>query len=97
MGVEGTNHIYDRIRRTELEGRINIYMAPAGNKTTARVNAAYVFEVTATRRGITFPDRDSETSTLSFTSTQPSGRDDVVCRSKGVLEQRILDIIKGSG
>ena len=80
-------------RRTELEGRANIYVAPKETKTIVAVNAKYILTVKQTYDR--FYNFQWHTSSLpdvnKITQTAvPSSGDDWYCVSTGVLEERLL-------
>jgi len=92
-------------RETDLEGRVNIYVAPKGEGTLVTVNARYVFKTTAsgiyevqaplaTHRGTVNPT----SATVNFDTANPGSTiigdvDDpftLTCVSTGKLELEIL-------
>ena len=92
VGVDGTNHIMDRVRQTDLEGRANIYIAPIGpSQTLLRANARYVLGIHVKMSGVTAYHQETSNSSVSF-STQEAGTtpDGITCVSKGVFENDLL-------
>ena len=91
-------------RKTDVEGRINIYVAPHESGATAvTVNARYVLNIRrsgteyeinsisgeSTVSGQVYPS----TETVGFTTNQPNRNSDgVSCYSLGKLEREILDM-----
>jgi hypothetical protein len=92
-GVDGTNYLMTVNRTANLEGRINIYMAPDDNRTLLRVNARYVWDVNVTQVSNMGQVSPNYNSTISFGSVE-AGRDtEITCRSNGNLEQKLLNLI----
>ncbi len=94
VGQNGTNILWRMSRTTSLEGRANIYIAPVDQKSTLmRVNAKYVWQVKVRGQSNTGANYFDD-ATIDFT-TNSEGRDQegVVCRSKGVLEKQLLNLI----
>jgi hypothetical protein len=98
------------IRTTKLDGRANVYVAPRGSQTQVTVNAIYAFSFTAegTAYGYnafgTLIQQEripAETSSLSFTTTQPGSAPwlehgaSISCRSLGNFEQQVLKYAGG--
>lgn len=89
-------------RKTNLEGRINIYVAPEGRNTIVTVNVRYIFTIETSGRSsehnlygqiIRWNTVPSHTYSDSFnTSELYKNNDGTVCFTKGVLETQILDI-----
>jgi hypothetical protein len=89
-------------RTTDLEGRVNIYVAPVQNtkQTEIVVNSKYSLGVK--QEGILHnmymvPVSQVTPSTIkiNFETLKPSAQDSKspICKSKGVLEQRILGLV----
>jgi hypothetical protein len=96
VGVDGTNHILNNSRRAELEGRANIYIAPAPNdQTIMRANARYVLGIEEKISGVTILHQQTNNYSLSF-STQEIGTtsDGMTCISNGKFEQELLGLAK---
>lgn len=101
-GVKGTNVLWRVNRVTNLKGRANIYMAPQGGGTLIRANAKYVWTVDiAASANVGGSSKDS--LTLDFSSQEAASRPQVdsegnqstlVCGSSGILERRLLDLIR---
>lgn len=96
MGVSGTNVVWTIRRNTNLEGRINIYMAPMGNQTLLRANVRYVWSNNISGSS-NVGGVDSKQDSTSFSSKEvgtvshPAGN--YSCRSRGILEDRLLNLI----
>ena len=81
-------------RSTSLDGRINIFMAPESDQTLLRVNALYVWSVSAS--GVL--GQTGLTVTLSSGKageTEEQG-EKIQCHSKGVLEKVLLELVDTS-
>lgn len=97
VGQEGTNVLWTYNRNARLEGRANIYIAPEQHGTLLRVNAKYVWSVTVHGYSNTGGLAPANTNTLDFSSTTvanlsiPEGV--LTCRSKGILEKNLLNLI----
>ena len=91
--------IWNIIRTTELEGRINIYMAPKGNQTLLSVNALYIWSVHVKGTATDNPAyQTASTLTLDISSGKEGEKEDsqgekIRCRSKGVLEKTLLELV----
>lgn len=98
--LEGTALVAQYQRNTSLEGRANIYMAPEENGTLLRTNVRYVWSVDVQGRAPQGRSYQS-TSSVSFSTNRPgTWREQVgektfstTCRTKGVLEERLLNLI----
>jgi len=97
-------YVYDINRDTDLEGRINVYVAPEDNGTRVSVNVKYIFNVTSTGTAeaiagvlqISHGQQNipKETSTISFNTNQEGVQGDVSCFASGRLETMILDMVE---
>ena len=95
--MNGTNFINTYTRSTRLEGRINIYIAPdASDISRIRANAKYVWSINV---NVVSSDGSyaNNSASVDFSSAE-SGQTNVpgeplVCRSKGVLEEELLNLI----
>lgn len=96
MGIDGTNHIVNRTRRTNLDGRINIFMAPQGSRTLTRVNAAYTLRVDVELTGVTAPGSQHQSDIVNLTSQSGGAGNGYDCRSTGVLEKKIIEIVQNA-
>ena len=82
-------------RKTNLEGRFNVYLAPEGSNTVVQVKSRYIWEVRLNGAlqapaGGFFPDG---TITVMFDSNSRGSSDDeepVYCVSTGKLERELL-------
>ncbi len=104
--VEGTNLVDQVVRDTEVQGRVNIFMAPQGDQTLLRVNIKYVWTAKISVSGMRttgglfasiIPYHRNDSVSLGFSSTKMgkkhSGGEIITCRSKGVLENRLLNLL----
>lgn len=108
----GLDYFEDEIhvdRRTSLEGKMNIYLAPEGeNKTLLSVNVRYILSTDGTFRGVrkhisgnvvdsrqldSFHLVDSFSSKERYIRKEANGPD-FICEPKGVLEKEILNLVK---
>ena len=107
QAVEGSNFVDHVVRDTDVQGRVNIFMAPQGTQTLLRVNVKYVWtnKVSVSGTRITgglfssvIPYNWSDTVSLGLSSTEigrkNSGGEVITCRSKGVLESRLLNLLQ---
>lgn len=94
-GVEGTNHIGQRTRNTDLSGRINIFLKQISAKQTRiRTNIRYVLNIKVIEQGITAPHHGENTSTVTFSSGETGGSEgDAQCVATGNLENEVLSAI----
>lgn len=96
--------VYSVNRKTSLEGRINVYVAPDGDGSKVSVNARYILSITTSgtvedirgalriSHGVQpFPP---ETTTHSFNTNQEESQDEITCVSTGDLENMILDMVE---
>lgn len=97
-------------RKTSLEGRMNIYVAPSGNGTLATVNCRYIFKCDLATKinymnvsgGVIRTDQRDDSWENVFNTRKPNTMDlgngqqsiYVTCCSNGKLEQEILSFIK---
>ena len=91
-------------RSTNLEGRINIYVAPKGENTEISVNTRYIFTIsisgsvnTENMHGqVVRAEPISQSPTIiSFNTNKPNKSDEgISCFSNGVLEAEILKMAK---
>lgn len=113
-GSWGPNHnlpyIASVIRKTSLEGRINVYVAPKDNETLVTVNTRYLLTIRTGGQAEfansfgTVIDRQNVTAepvTVSFNTGQTGIGDEPIhgpgqfkCRSNGSLEAEILKMPK---
>jgi hypothetical protein len=99
---------YKVYRRTKLEGRANIYVAPYQNdssKTIITVNARYILNVSLKSdyimehfsgeiQVIRGPEDEEQCMFDTKTSSCFEINKDVCCSSKGLFEKTILDMVK---
>lgn len=104
--VEGTNLVDQVVRDTDIQGRVNVFMAPQGKQTLLRVNVKYVWTAKISISGMrttgglfasVVPYHRTDSVSLGFSSTKDgkkhSGGEIITCRSKGILEDRLLNLI----
>lgn len=102
VGIRGTNVLWTLRRNTNLEGRVNIYMAPNGNQTQLRVNVRYAWSnhvsgssnvggVVSEQYSMNFSSKEVATRTDSDVGV--GGPTTWSCRSRGRLEYRLLHLI----
>lgn len=97
--VNPANNIaFNAYRDTKLEGRANIYVASDKSGTTTNVNIKYVLTIDVKFSNLAGAPAGSQSSTIDFSTKEPfegkrgsNGADPISCRSKGVLESKILD------
>jgi len=103
--LTGEPHFVGYVERsTNLEGRINIYIAPKEQKTDVAVNTRYILTITTsgqiTRENVYGNVVESNaltpsSSVISFNTNQPNkSNEGISCFSKGVLEAEILEMAK---
>lgn len=96
-GQKGTNIIWTVTRDARLEGRANVFMAPRNEETVLRVNAKYIWSVNTRGYSNIGSSASPESRTVDFSTTSsgstPQGDAPLTCTSRGVLEQRLLDLI----
>ena len=85
-------------RRTNLEGRTNIYLAPKGDKAEISVNTRYIFTQNLTATHLVSGQRTTEQGQAVSFNTGKTGDTEwggmvLECVSKGVIEE---DIIKAA-
>ncbi|MFV3286874.1 hypothetical protein ACNFCI_22935 [Pseudomonas sp. NY15356] len=93
FAVTNPNHIaFNATRTTKLEGRVNIYVAPAQGGTDISVNTKYLLTVNFNAVGFDGTPGGGSTSTFDFSTKSPSESQDLTCYAKGTLESRILEM-----
>lgn len=85
-------------RQGKLDGRVNILFTPENSLSTKMtVNAIYTVSVQEAYRRNAFVDNSyagSFTESTTFTSQNPSNQNGIICKSRGILEKRVLDSAK---
>ena len=91
-------------RRTDLDGRINIYVAPVGaNKTEVSVNTKYIFtaKVDGTRQWLNLHKQpvtsrafNVPASVINFTTDTKGSSKEITCFSIGKMETEIIGMLK---
>lgn len=80
-------------RRTKLEGRVNIYLAPAGSGTSIAVNSKYALQINWSAVGFDGAPGGSGANSFDFSTKQGYSAPELTCYAKGTLERRILDMV----
>ena len=93
-GDRQTGMLVDVYRSTSLDGRINIFMAPESDQTLLRVNALYVWSVSVS--GVLGQTGLTVTLSSGKAGEKQSQGEKVQCRSKGVLEKVLLELVDTS-
>ncbi len=90
---------YNAVRKTRLEGRSNVYVAPIRGGTTISVNTKYVWSIKIVYSDLLGRPAGTEEYTHDFTTKQPLDQAETVkgiiyrlrCATNGNLENRILN------
>ena len=90
------------VRKPFIEGRINIYVAPKGSGTLVTVNVRYIFNSVLEERYINcapagntlFTGNKTHVNKWTFDSKRSTHIEEVVCKSRGTLEEEILSLVK---
>lgn len=94
--TDANNQVFNVVRSTELDGRVNIYVAPESGKTQVRVNSRYILNVNLAFTNALNQPAGSKTGTWSFNTNAPFSKmypetgDTVRCTSTSEIEDRIL-------
>jgi len=80
-------------RKTKLDGRVNIYVAPSGSGTSIAVNTKYVVNVDTTAIGFDGSPGGGANNVFDFSTKQGFSSAEVSCYAKGTLENRILQMV----
>lgn len=84
--------VFNASRKTRLEGRANIYVAPEAAGTNITVNTKYVLNVQTSAFNVNGVPAGNETSTIDFSTKTPQrGGSTIGCNTLGVIERKILD------
>ena len=91
------------VRKTEMDGRANIYVAPADKDTELSVNVRYILTIDVQGQGFNKYEKPvlgatySNTYTVRFDTNRPTKTDGEKpgCATKGELETRILQAARG--
>lgn len=87
------HHAFHANRKTEVSGRVNIYIAPEGDGTLVSVNGKYVLPVTVSYAAFAGgAPAGQDKFEFNFSTKQPYSADGITCYSKGVIERRLLDM-----
>jgi hypothetical protein len=84
---------FDISRKTKLEGRVNIYVAPTASGTSLAVNTKYALTVSSTAVNFDGTPGGNGSNTFDFSTKQGYNEQDLSCYAKGTLEQRILSMV----
>jgi hypothetical protein len=89
-------------RDTSLDGRLNVYVAPAATGATkVSVNVKYILRITTSGAGTAYnafgaPAQQfsvpSSSSEIAFTTMESATKDSITCHATGELERTILDM-----
>lgn len=89
QGVVGFN-IY---KRSNLEGILNIYIAPESNRTLVTVNGKYVLNSNFEAVSFDNKQRQRDNLSFSFSTKSPYSDNNITCVSNGFLEDKILKML----
>jgi hypothetical protein len=84
---------FNMSRRSKLEGRVNIYLAPSGTGTSVAVNSKYALQVNWSAVGFDGSPGGSGSNTFDFSTKQGYVAPELTCYAKGTLEQKILEMV----
>lgn len=84
---------FNMSRKTKLDGRVNIYVAPTAKGTSIAVNTKYALTVSATAVNFDGNPGGSSSNVFDFSTKQGFSDKDLSCYAKGTLEQRILGMV----
>lgn len=89
-------------RDTSLEGRLNVYVAPASlDGTKISVNVKYIIRISTSGTGTAYnafgaPAQQfsvpASSSEIGFTTMESATKDSITCRATGELERTILEM-----
>ncbi|WP_460145851.1 hypothetical protein [Pseudomonas sp. S2_A02] len=85
-------HAFNITRNTKLNGRVNIYVAPASAGTSVAVNTKYVVDIVYVATNFDGKPGGGENLSLDFSTKQGYSGSEVTCYAKGSLENRILEM-----
>lgn len=85
--------VFNVNRRTRLEGRTNIYVAPEGVGTLVTVNTKYVLNLDMEAFTLDGRPAGRQNYVADVSTKTPGGFDQVKCRARGVIEERILSLV----
>lgn len=85
-------HAFNATRKTKLNGRVNIYVAPTSSGTSVAVNTKYVVDVIFVATGFDGHPGGSENLSFDFSTKQSYSGGEITCYAKGTLEGRILEM-----
>lgn len=88
--------LFNATRTSRLNGRANVYVAPAKNGgTLVSVNTKYIIDVTQHFSNVYGQPAGTQNFSFDFSTNQAQiASDGVTCVAKGNLERRILDYVK---
>ncbi|VVE82660.1 hypothetical protein PSP31120_03709 [Pandoraea sputorum] len=89
--TNSSNVAYNVRRQTRVDGRVNVYVAPEGDKTSVSVNAKYVLTIDMAAAPLGGGLRDAAKMTADLSTKQPYMGADFSCVSRGVIERRIIE------
>ena len=82
-------HVTRVQRRTKLEGRMNIYVAPEDTKTLVTVNTKYILSIEVRGAMLGGPVFNPEVVTADFSTKAPYVGPVFSCHAKGNIEARV--------
>ncbi|KAA0995431.1 hypothetical protein FQ192_10320 [Pseudomonas sp. ANT_J12] len=83
---------FNATRNTKLNGRVNIYVAPAATGTSVAVNTKYVVDVAFVATSFDGQPGGREDLSFDFSTKQGFSSEQVTCYATGALESRILEM-----
>lgn len=86
-------HVFNLNRRSRLEGRTNIYVAPEGPGTLVTVNTKYILNIDVEAFGLDGRPAGRQSFVADVSTKTPGGYQDIQCYARGVIEQRILSFV----
>lgn len=84
---------FNMARKTKLEGRVNIYVAPIASGTSVAVNTKYVLDVDWSAVSFEGAPGGNGRNTFDFSTKQGYSSSDLTCYAKGTLERKILEMV----
>jgi len=84
---------FNMSRRSKLEGRVNIYLAPNSTGTTVAVNSKDALQINWSAVAFDGSPGGSGANNFDFSTKQGYVAPELTCYAKGTLEQRILDMV----
>jgi hypothetical protein len=91
--TNGSSAAFNVTRKTKLEGRVNIYVAPVAAGTSIAVNTKYAVTVATTAVNFDGNPGGGDSNVFDFSTKQGYSAPELSCYAKGTLEQRILEMV----